>query len=137
MILIHCDGAIKGGNPGGWGVGGYVVKVIDKETVKIEKGTIDLGKAPYMTNNMAEYAAVLAALFRVKRMNLTDKPIVVKSDSMLVVQHLSGRWNCNVPHLQALKAEIMEIVKSFKQIEFQWVPREQNTEADEVSKSLY
>jgi len=137
MLLIHTDGAIRGGNPGGHGVGGYVIKIIDKDMVRIEKGTIDLGKPPDMTNNISEFAAVYAAMVHVIKLGLTQIPIVVKSDSMLVVKQMTNKWNCTVPHLIALRDEIKRITKDFKHLEYQWVPREENTEADEVSKSLY
>lgn len=139
-INVWTDGSIEGGNPGGHGVGGYVIKGMFQDT---KTGTVDLGKSPDMTNNIAEYEAVKAALeelvlwWLAYRDPLSDL-VVVHSDSKLVVEQCNDNWNCNNMRLKSLRDDIWGLCDLIDcPVEFKWIPREENTEADEVSRSLY
>lgn len=140
VVNIWCDGSIEGGNPGGHGVGGYVIKGLSSAPIE---GTIDLGQSPTMTNNIAEYSAVVAALEETLNTaydhNIVPKTVVVHSDSKLVVEQCSDHWQCNNDTLSKLREQVWSICDMFSlsEIEFKWIPREENTEADEISRSLY
>jgi ribonuclease HI len=141
-IDVWTDGSIKGGNPGGHGVGGYVIK--DKRLPPtVITGTIDLGKSDTMTNNIAEYSAVVAALEELynnayKHDRWPDL-VVIHSDSKLVVEQCNDNWVCGNTRLRGLRQQIWNLCEELGgcDVRFKWIPREENTEADEVSRSLY
>lgn len=136
MLFVNTDGACEPSNPGGWGVGGWVIRDGDGEL--LSTGTVDLGRPEDMTNNIAEYAAVHGALSDLVQMGLTEDSVVVRTDSKLVVEQLNDRWRCNHAHLRDWRDRIWKLCEAFeKRVGFQWVPRANNKEADEVSRSLY
>lgn len=140
VVNIWTDGSIEGGNPGGHGVGGYVIKGLSSAPIE---GTVDLGKSPTMTNNIAEYSAVIGALEEALNeaydRDIIPEKLVVHSDSKLVVEQCSDRWQCNNGTLRRLREQIWNLCEMFSlsEVEFKWIPRAENTEADEVSRSLY
>ena len=146
VVNIWTDGSIKGGNPGGWGVGGYVIK---SPTFSYSStGTIDLGKSETMTNNVAEYAAVLAALKSLMGLHETlwmgphfpaqPAEINIHCDSKLVVEQCNDNWQVNNDRLRKLRDDIWAACDHFEgEVTFTWIPREDNEEADAVSRSLY
>jgi len=134
MIFVNCDGSITGGNPGGRGYTGFVVKNADGTQV-IHRQSDDLGAHPSMSNNVAEYAAVLSALIWLRDHGYAREHVVVYTDSQLVVRQLQGHYQCSVPLLINLRDRVLKEATNFK-TEYAWVPREQNQEADYMSKSL-
>lgn len=136
MITVYCDGAVEPKNPGGWGVGGWVA--FDQNGSRLVDGTVDLGRNPAMTNNIAEYAAVKAALEYLVNYGLAvGVYICIRTDSKLVVEQLNDRWACRAVHLRRYRDDIWVLSEKFLDIYYEWVPRAQNTHADEMSRSLY
>lgn len=134
-LYVNCDGSIEGGNPGGWAVAGYVVR--DEEGILIGKAAIDLGKGDGKTNNVAEHTAVQSALKFLAANNILSVPVTVRTDSKLVVEQLNECWQCYNPILKLIVVETWRIMELFNDLDIIWVPRTQNKEADEVSRSLY
>jgi ribonuclease H / adenosylcobalamin/alpha-ribazole phosphatase len=55
-------------------------------------------------------------------------------DSKLVIEQLSLRWKIKEEHLKKFAREIRELIQSTNlKIEYQWIPRERNKIADELS----
>ena len=134
MYIVYTDGAVEPVNPGGHGVGGWVIKENDEI---LSKGVLDLGQDPTMTNNRAEYCAVYGALKDMIHRGFVGKPIMLMTDSQLVVNQLNDKWGCRAPHLRTWRDMIWKLTESFSDVSFHWIPREQNQEADEMSRSLY
>lgn len=134
MIYVNCDGSITGGNPGGRGYTGFVVK--DHAGQLIYQHSDDLGVHAHMSNNVAEYGAVLSALLWLSKQGMTQEEVMVMSDSQLVVRQLEGRWQCAHPVLRRIKLRIETVAQAFTRVAYLWVPREHNREADAMSKSL-
>lgn len=138
MIVAYCDGACEPRNPGGWGVGGWVIRY-DGEI--LHRGAADLGQYPEMTNNIAEYGAVRGALQQLLEMDFKPMPVVVRTDSQLIVRQLERKWGASTAHLITLRDECLALAKKLEargcQVTYEWIPREQNKEADGMSRSLY
>ncbi|HEX9122602.1 MAG TPA: ribonuclease HI family protein [Actinomycetota bacterium] len=123
-LIVATDGAARG-NPGPAGIG-VVISTPDGEVLAtIARG---LGVA---TNNVAEYTAAVEGLRRAKDLGGTD--VLLRSDSHLLVEQLSGRYRVKNPRLQRLHAEAREIAKSFARVRYQHVPRERNKDADRLA----
>ena len=62
-----------------------------------------------------------------------------KGDSMLVINQITGSWKCNKEHLQKARDRCKELITKItpQQFELEWVPREQNEEADALSRKAY
>ncbi len=135
MYVCYCDGSIEGGNPGGWAVGGWVLKSDDGDV--IEKGNVDLGKGPDRTNNMAEYAAVLGVFRYLVGRKETQQALEIRSDSQLVIKQLRGEYNCANEILMGFRDEILTLAEEFPEVLYEWIPRAENSEADEQSRHLY
>ena len=94
------------------------------------------------SNNSAEYAG-LAAGFKefLNRKTDTYSELNVFGDSQLVINQMNGKWKIRPDHNglyipYARKAmQLCKEVRSHKtQVHFFWIPREQNEEADRLSK---
>jgi len=129
-FFVYVDGLAMPRNPG-TGTFGYVVYSGEKKLVEGQ------GLAGYnVTNNFAEYTALIAALKKLKELQV-EGDVVVKSDSRLLVGQMSGGWAVKGGgYLEKLK-EARELVKEFGSITFEWVPREKNEEADLLSRIAY
>jgi ribonuclease HI len=114
------------GNPGISGIGG-VIKV-NTETVATFSNNI--GTA---TNNEAEYLAVIEALKLLK--DIKHEKALLMSDSQLVINQINGLYEVRKPHIHNLYAQVERLTKKLHYINFRWIPREQNGEADALASS--
>ena len=83
------------------------------------------------TNNMAEYEACALAVQAAIDSNV--KLLKVYGDSALVIHQLRGEWETRDPKLIPYKAYIKELAKTFDEISFHHVPREENQMADALA----
>ena len=123
-VVINCDGAARG-NPGPAGAGAVVV---DDEGTVLAEVAEGLGET---TNNVAEYTAAIRGLEEAER--LGAKRVVLRSDSQLLVNQLTGRYRVKTAHLVPLHRRIRELVVGFDRVTFEHVPRERNVEADRLA----
>jgi ribonuclease HI len=133
----YFDGCCEPVNPGGTASFGAVV--FDPEGVRVwECSRLFIpirGRERETSNNVAEYGGFISILEWFLENGLQKEKIVVYGDSNLVIQQQFGDWRIKkghyVPH--ALRAK--EMVKQFKKLDGQWIPREENDIADELSKA--
>ncbi|HEU4355465.1 MAG TPA: ribonuclease HI family protein [Actinomycetota bacterium] len=123
-MIVHCDGASRG-NPGPAGIG---VQITDDDGAVLAEIAQGLGIA---TNNQAEYTAALEGLKRALELGATR--VIVRSDSRLLVEQLSGRFRVKNPTLQRLHKEVRDVAARYERVRFEHVPRERNTEADRLA----
>ncbi len=134
-VEVYFDGLCEPKNPGGVATYGYVVY---RSGRKIHEGRGIAGTpyAPEATNNLAEYTAVVKALEHLVREGISG-PVVVRGDSKLVIEQSAGRWKVKSPTLAPLNARVRELFFKFKDLRFEWVPRERNREADALTNLAY
>ena len=123
-MIVACDGASRG-NPGPAGAG---AQITDPGGVVLAEVAEGLGEA---TNNVAEYTAVIRGLERA--LELGAASVLLRSDSQLLINQLTGRYRVKSPHLQPLHRRVRELAAEFGSIEFEHVRRERNTEADRLA----
>jgi len=133
MIEVWIDGLCEPVNPGGTACIGYIIK---KEGKVLAKTSQVVGRGKGMTNNVAEYTALIQALEKIQQLGSARQEILVRSDSKLVVNQMNGNWEVKAPLILPLnrKAKTMTTTMNIK---FNWVPREQNTEADALCRTAY
>jgi ribonuclease HI len=123
-LIVACDGAARG-NPGPAGIGVQVTTEEGEVLGEIARG---IGEA---TNNVAEYTAVIEGLSLANDLGATS--VLLRSDSQLLVNQLTGRYRVKSPHLQPLHRRARGLAAGFDRISFEHVPREQNGEADRLA----
>lgn len=120
------DGATKISNPGNMGTGGLIKDSSGKIICSFSQ---PLG---WGTNNIAEWTALYHLLLAAKRENIFN--LTVYGDSKLVIYGVSGLWKVKMPHLREIYYKCRLILQDFNLVEFIWIPRELNREADLLSK---
>jgi ribonuclease HI len=83
------------------------------------------------TNNVAEYQAAIEGLRIAAERG--GRTVLLRSDSRLLVEQLSGRFRVKAPMLQRLHEEARRLMKRFDRVTFEHVPREFNTDADRLA----
>jgi len=84
------------------------------------------------TNNEAEYIWVYLWIKRC--IELWVNQIELYADSDLVIKQLSWLWKIKKEELKILNQDIQSLIKiSWVSVKFNWIPREQNKEADRLS----
>lgn len=124
-VVVEADGGSRG-NPG---PAGYGAVVRDAETGEVlSEHRESLGRT---TNNVAEYRGLIAGLHAAADLGATS--VLVRMDSKLVVEQMSGRWQVKHEGLRPLAREASGLRDGFAEITFEWVPRERNKHADRLA----
>jgi ribonuclease HI len=123
-LIVSCDGASRG-NPGPAGIG---AQITDEDGAVLGEIARGLGET---TNNVAEYTAVIDGLELAQE--LGAKTVTLRSDSLLLINQLTGRFRVKSDHLQPLHRRARSLAAGFERIEFVHVPREQNAAADTLA----
>ena len=123
-VTINCDGAARG-NPGPAGAGAVVVAEDGTVLAEVAEG---LGET---TNNVAEYTAVIRGLEEAQRLGASE--VLLRSDSQLLINQLTGRYRVKAPHLQPLYRQVRDLLRSFDRVDLEHVPRERNVAADALA----
>jgi ribonuclease HI len=130
---VLCDGLCKPINPGGLGCWAFVV--LTHEGIEVAHASGCIGRGKDMSNNLAEYHAVIEALEWIKEIEPTAE-IEVRTDSQLVVSQINGTLACRAAHLCQLRDKAA-LLLSETRAKLTWIPREQNKHADAHSKVAY
>ena len=120
---VYVDGASRG-NPGESGIGVLVIYP-DSRRKEIREY---IGKG---TNNEAEYKALIAALGCLRREKISE--VKIHTDSQLVASQMNGLWKVKDPKLRILHSEAKKLASSLAALEIEYVPRENNAEADALA----
>jgi ribonuclease HI len=113
-LRTYSDGGARG-NPGPGAIG---VLVCDDQGEILEQHEDLLG---VVTNNVAEYCALIAALELARVMKA--KEVVSFMDSELVVRQMEGRYRIKSDHIRKLYEEAKNLEKKFKKVSYTHLPR--------------
>jgi len=136
-LVLYFDGLCEPVNPGGVATYGFVVKDEDGNVVCKGKGLVGAGMlGDDVTNNVAEYTALIKALECLRERGYEDAEVLVRGDSQLVIKQLKGEYKIRSKRLEPLYKKARELLSSFK-VELEWVPRRLNEEADSLSREAF
>jgi ribonuclease HI len=124
-VTIYTDGSCKG-NPGEGGAG-VVIKDEQERTVSHIKRY--LGS---VTNNIAEYQALILGLQEARRLGSEEVEICL--DSELVVKQINGVYRVRDSKLKTLEGEVRRLLGHFARWVMRHIPREENREADRLAR---
>jgi probable phosphoglycerate mutase len=125
-IVAYVDGGARG-NPG---PAGYGVRIERPDGSLIEEFHESIGHA---TNNVAEYRALVAALEWARAH--AKRRVHVKSDSLLLVQQMLGRYKVRHAGLLPLHARACSLSQDLGEVTFEHVRRESNVHADRLANA--
>lgn len=121
--VLRSDGGARG-NPGPGGAG-FVIEV-DGEIVC--RGGRFLGS---VTNNIAEYSALIWGLRNAHALGIDE--LTVLADSELLVKQLNGQYRVKNEGLKPLFVEAQNLVRGFGRVEIRHIRREENKAADALA----
>ncbi len=120
-VVVHVDGGSRG-NPGPAAAASVVStpagEVLDEASELL--GTV--------TNNVAEYRALLLGLVRAGALGATEVEVV--NDSELIAKQVQGLYKVKHAAMRPLYSEAMAALRAFETWKIRSVPRAQNAHAD-------
>ena len=120
-VVVHVDGGSRG-NPGPAAAASVVStpagEVLDEASELL--GTV--------TNNVAEYRALLLGLARAGALGATEVEVV--NDSELIAKQVQGLYKVKHVAMRPLYSEAMAALRAFETWKIRSVPRSQNAHAD-------
>lgn len=137
VIIVNFDGLCEPKNPGGIATYGFVIyrsgrKIHQEYGIAYARPWSDEA-----SNNVAEYSAVIHALEWLKGHDYLESPIILRGDSRLVVNQISGIFKVKATRIVELYERTMKILAQFSKIKVEWVERSLNKEADLLSRIAY
>ncbi|OKL49204.1 histidine phosphatase family protein [Boudabousia marimammalium] len=128
-LVINTDGGSRG-NPG---IAGYGLVIVDADTEEeILTRSVFIAEA---TNNVAEYSALVDALMQVAALTKEwgeAAQVMVRADSKLVVEQMTGNWKIKDSSLQRLAIAAQRAYPA-RLVTYKWVPRAENKHADALA----
>jgi len=123
---VYIDGA-SSGNPGESGAG---IAIFNGAGQEVYTESVYLG---HMTNNMAEYEALIRALQRA-RDEMVDS-LHIYTDSLLLANQVNGVYKVRNEGLQEYVNRAKVMVRGFSRFSVNHIPREKNKIADKLAKN--
>ena len=127
---MNIDGLAEPRNPG---TGTYGFVIYDGQR-RLSEGSGLAGRE--VTSNYAEYTALAEALKKLKVLGIKGD-VLIRSDSRLLVGQMSEGWKVKGGMYLSKLKEARDLMREFGSIRFEWIPREQNQEADVLTRIAY
>ena len=121
-FIVEADGGSRN-NPGQAADGAVVIDPESGEVIVECAESIGIA-----SNNVAEYSGLVAGLEAVRALD-PEATVLVKMDSKLVVEQMSGRWKIKHPDMRTLAMKARDVLP-YENVEYQWIPRAENSRAD-------
>jgi ribonuclease HI len=120
-LVVHVDGGSRG-NPGPAAAASVISspegKILDEASELL--GTV--------TNNVAEYRALLLGLARARALDASEVEVV--NDSELIAKQVQGLYKVKHPAMRPLHRQALAALRGFDAWKVRTVPRAQNAHAD-------
>ncbi len=120
-VIVHVDGGARG-NPGP----AAAAAVISDPSGEVLAEHSELLGA--VTNNVAEYQALLLGLARARELGAEE--IEVIGDSELIAKQVQGIYKVKHPAMRPLHEEAIRALRGFRRWSIRTVPRAENAHAD-------
>ncbi len=120
-VIVHVDGGARG-NPGP-AAAACVISSPEGELLGEHAELIGT-----VTNNVAEYRALLLGLARARELGATDVEVV--GDSELIAKQVKGEYKVKHAAMRPLYLDAIAALRDFEHWSIRTVPRAQNAHAD-------
>jgi ribonuclease HI len=136
MYEAYFGGACGPVNPGGTATYGTVIFQDGNRVWECsEVFCPEPGHERETSNNVAEYSGLLAVLHWFADQDLFDVEIIVYGDSRMAIEQIFGSWKIRKGAYVPLALEARRLLRQFRNINGQWIPRHKNHIADKLSKA--
>ena len=140
-LLLRFDGLCEP-NPGGVAIAAWILEDGTGKRLASEGKVVANGRRA--TNNYAEYCGLGLGLRFLVDCGWKGQCLSVRGDSKLVVCQVKDQWKCRAENLRALRNKVWQLLgvlgvstEGDGGCLLEWVPREQNEEADALAKFTY
>ncbi len=123
-LIASVDGGARG-NPGEAGFGVHITDPGGREVASL------YGYLGTQTNNVAEYAGLLAALRYAADRGV--RSLTIRSDSQLLVRQINGEYRVKNTRLITLHRAAIHLIRKIGSVTVEHVPRDRNVEADRLA----
>jgi len=120
-VIVHVDGGARG-NPG---PAAAACVISSPEGEVLGEHAQLLGS---VTNNVAEYRALLLGLARARELGASEVEVI--GDSELIAKQVQGLYKVKHEAMKPLHREALAALKGFERSSIRTVPRAQNAHAD-------
>lgn len=133
-IEAFFDGSCAPVNPGGTASYGFVIYADGK---RVRESRAIVGSGPGMTNNVAEASGLSALMACIIEEFPQVSEVFIKGDSDILIRQMNGKGKKSpqgqyVPYLREAHGRAV-VLRSRCFVSFQWIPREENSEADALA----
>lgn len=134
--ILEFDGSCEPINPGGVPAYGWSLyrngRLVKKDGYVVPEYLFCYRR----TNNTAEFYALIEGLSALGP--YSPGALRVRGDSSLVINCVSGKWRTRADHLKPLKSRARFLIGQLQKrgfvVSLDWIPREKNSRADNLSK---
>lgn len=126
-VCIEADGGSRG-NPG---IAGSGTVILDETRTTVLRRIAEF--VGTTTNNVAEYHSLINGLRAAQELGALEVDVFM--DSKLVVEQMSGRWKVKHPDMKTLALQAQRLAAGFRSVSYTWVPRAENSRADELANA--
>jgi ribonuclease HI len=135
-MVLYFDGLCEPKNPGGVATYGYVLYNVDLK-FREEFGVVGAGMfGDDVSNNVAEYTAMIRGMAYLLHTGYRGQ-LSVRGDSQLTIKQMRGEYKVRAHRLISLHAKAVKLKGDFEAVTFEWIPREENEEADLLSRKAF
>jgi ribonuclease HI len=86
---------------------------------------------------VAEYTALIEGLQAALEWHDAGELVEVRGDSQLAIRQMKGEYQVKSARIRPLHRKARELARQIGRVTWRWVPREQNEEADALSREAY
>lgn len=86
------------------------------------------------TSNGAEYLALIEGLDALLDIRVGNVPVIVYGDARTVIEQLQGLSQATSPRIFDLYQKARKASKRFGQLQWKWIPRNENRGADQLTR---
>lgn len=133
------DGACGPQNPGGTAAYGALIRLSENGPIAWSDWRV-IGSGPAFSNNVAEYAGFTALVTAFLRLEIREPDeVVILGDADMVVRQMRGEWRAKGGLYYPWWERALGLLGDLEErcaVGIAWVPREQNVDADELSKRI-
>jgi len=135
-MILYFDGLCAPKNPGGVATYGYAIYDEDRKLHE-ECGVVGAGMfGDDASNNVAEYNAMIRGMAYLLHTGYKGR-LTVRGDSQLTIRQMKGEYKVRAKRLVPLHEKAVALKGKFETVTFEWIPREANGEADQLSRRAF
>jgi ribonuclease HI len=138
MLILRFDGLFRPLTEAGkdYSNAGFMCYgwIIQRDGVTLAQGHGAFARGQDANSNTAEYLALIEGLDALRDFALGNEPICVCGDAKSIIDQMRGTSQVSASSAKPLYRQATEIAQRFFCVEWSWLPRKNNTQADTLSR---